>query len=218
MNKNSFCVFWDWNGTIVDDAWLFVEILNGFLKENNEPEIDIDYYKNNFCFPVSAFYKDLNLYKSSLFFNALSVLFISQYKKRMFEPVLVPGVFSIIKKLNALGIKQYVVSAQKNSLLKQLVAHYKMNVFFDRVVGVDNSLALGKVRAAKKLSSSLDNNIKRVVVGDTLLDFEVAKKIKGQCLLVDWGHYSFSRLARSGPVVVSSAQALLENLWSPYVD
>ena len=28
-------VIWDWNGTLVDDTWLFVDIMNGVLKDRN---------------------------------------------------------------------------------------------------------------------------------------------------------------------------------------
>ena len=28
-------IVWDWNGTLVDDTWLFVDIMNGVLKDRN---------------------------------------------------------------------------------------------------------------------------------------------------------------------------------------
>jgi len=30
-------IIWDWNGTIVDDAWVFVEIMNRVLKREGLP-------------------------------------------------------------------------------------------------------------------------------------------------------------------------------------
>ena len=34
-------IIWDWNGTLIDDAWLFVEIMNGELKDRHLPLINI---------------------------------------------------------------------------------------------------------------------------------------------------------------------------------
>ena len=43
---NNFVVVWDWNGTIVDDAQLFVDIMNLFLIEQHLPLIDIHHQKH----------------------------------------------------------------------------------------------------------------------------------------------------------------------------
>ena len=67
MKKNnppSLAVIWDFNGTLVDDAWLFVEILNSFLKKNNKNLISVSEYCDSFFFPVESFYKSLGLYKN----------------------------------------------------------------------------------------------------------------------------------------------------------
>ena len=44
-------VIWDWNGTLVDDTWLFVDIMNRVLKDRNLPGITLDDYRNMFDFP-----------------------------------------------------------------------------------------------------------------------------------------------------------------------
>ena len=48
----NFIFVWDWNGTIVDDAQLFVDIMNLFLKEQRLPLIDVEVYRENFEFPI----------------------------------------------------------------------------------------------------------------------------------------------------------------------
>ena len=30
-------IIWDWNGTLLDDAWLCVDVMNGMLKEHGLP-------------------------------------------------------------------------------------------------------------------------------------------------------------------------------------
>ena len=56
INKN---IIWDWNGTIVDDAWVFVDIMNRFLKKNNLPIISLEDYQQNFCFPIQNYWRSL---------------------------------------------------------------------------------------------------------------------------------------------------------------
>ena len=47
---NNKVVIWDWNGTIVDDAFLFVEIMNNFLEDFGLKKITLEDYRNHFCF------------------------------------------------------------------------------------------------------------------------------------------------------------------------
>ena len=37
-------IIWDWNGTIVDDAFLFVDIMNKTLQKHNLPLINLKEY------------------------------------------------------------------------------------------------------------------------------------------------------------------------------
>ena len=50
-------VIWDWNGTLVDDAWLFVELMNDELHKRNLTKINVNDYKNHFTFPVKKYYE-----------------------------------------------------------------------------------------------------------------------------------------------------------------
>ena len=52
-------IIWDWNGTIVDDAFLFVDIMNFFLLERGLPKITIKDYREFFEFPVKNYYLNL---------------------------------------------------------------------------------------------------------------------------------------------------------------
>ncbi len=52
-------IIWDWNGTIVNDAPLFVNIMNKSLRAASLPSITLNDYKNLFVFPVVDFWKKL---------------------------------------------------------------------------------------------------------------------------------------------------------------
>ena len=57
-------VFWDWKGTLMDDAWMCVELLNKFFY-HSASKISLDYYRDIFEFPFSSrCYKKLQLVES----------------------------------------------------------------------------------------------------------------------------------------------------------
>ena len=43
-------IIWDWNGTLLDDAWLFVDIMNGVLENRNMDTITVEKYRKIFGF------------------------------------------------------------------------------------------------------------------------------------------------------------------------
>ena len=52
-------VIWDWNGTLLDDAWLCVDVMNGMLSKRGLPLITLEIYRNIFDFPVRDYYLKL---------------------------------------------------------------------------------------------------------------------------------------------------------------
>ena len=50
-------VIWDWNGTLLDDAWLCREIMNGQLKRRGHATISRERYEEVFDFPVEGYYR-----------------------------------------------------------------------------------------------------------------------------------------------------------------
>ena len=209
MKTKDFVVFWDWNGTLVDDAFVFVRILNVLLQKNSLPKISLGFYKENFCFPVVDFYKKLGLYKNASFFSSLNKDFVLLYEQQKHVPKLKKNIVNLIKTLHKMKIKQCVVSAQKNKTLTELVSFYGLTSSFIEVVGVDNDFASGKKSLAKNLKNKLGSSCEILIVGDTFLDFEVSNYIGARCVLVDWGHYSFKRLSVCGVPVFSC----VEDLW-----
>ena len=49
-------IFLDFNGTLLDDLDLCLDLLNWMLKDQNKPIVKKDKYKNIFTFPVKNYY------------------------------------------------------------------------------------------------------------------------------------------------------------------
>ena len=123
-------IIWDWNGTIVNDAPLFVDTMNVLLKKNNLPLICLSDYKKKFCFPIEKYWRSLGFRFNQKTFNGLNKHFISLYKEKMFSPPLQPNIVSVFQELKNLKIKQFVLSASEQSLLQKSVVYYKITGFF----------------------------------------------------------------------------------------
>ena len=52
-------IIWDWNGTLINDSWVFVELMNEELTIRNLPLINIKKYRQKFTFPVKKYYQNL---------------------------------------------------------------------------------------------------------------------------------------------------------------
>ena len=189
-------IVWDWNGTLINDTSLCVDILNKLLSIYDQPLISIEYYRNNFSFPVSAFYKRISLPSSGKTFDDVSLFFISEYRLKWKECNLHQGVLQILKMTQQLGLRQSILSAGNQSDVELFVNHFKLDCFFNQVFGTNNIKAEGKIELGKRFitaSDSLPEDI--LLVGDTIHDLQVANEIGCSVLLFSQGHNSKNQLS-----------------------
>jgi len=206
-------IIWDWNGTIVDDAWVFVAIMNNLLKKEGLPQTDLQYYRKNFCFPIQDYWKGLGFEFTEKSFNGLNASFIQEYQKKMFLPSLHENINSLFVDLNKKNIKQFVLSASENNLLQNSIEHYNLKGVFKGVYGVDNLNATGKESLGTLLFSKykLDPS-ETLLIGDTEYDCRVAEHLGCDIILLSHGHVSCDRLLCCGVPVLSSLRELEEYL------
>ena len=206
-------VIWDWNGTLLDDVSACIDSMNHMLRKRNMPEIDESYYKSAFSFPVIDYYKKLgfNLQKES--FEELSVEFISEYNSRVDSTKLQESALEVLTVLNKQGRKQIIISAMEQNMLDRLLKQFKIDHFFDHVVGLTNIYANGKVDLAKNFVRQNKINTKEsTFIGDTLHDAEVANAIGSEVLLVSNGHHNKERLSINGNKIISGLGDILTGI------
>ena len=207
-NKLYKHIIWDWNGTLVNDAWLCVEIMNNILKRRNMKTISIDNYCDLFKFPVKDYYQLLgfNFIKES--FIKLGKEFIKEYKIRCYEPSLQPNVPAILNNLLAQNITHSILSAQHQTLLNQTIKFYKLDDLFIEIQGLNNYSADSKIKIGEKLISKLNiHNNKILLIGDTEHDYDVADYLNINCILISHGHCNYNRLKKTkSPVITNLLQ------------
>ena len=207
--KNYQHIIWDWNGTLLDDGWLFVDIMNTILKKRNMKPISLEKYKKIFCFPVKEYYKKLGFDFNQTSFEEHGIEFIEEYKKRMYEAKLYPQVYKILNKLNQKGINNSILSAQNQTFLNILLKFYKIYDQFEHTIGLDNHYANSKIENGINLISLLNIDPKSILmIGDTSHDYDVAKILKIDCCLISHGHYSKERLINTGTRVLKNLEEI----------
>ena len=202
-------IIWDWNGTIIDDAWVFVDIMNTVLQKKGFPPTTLEHYRQNFCFPIQNYWRGLGFQFTDETFDKLNQNFIFEYQQKMFLPKPHKGLLAFLKNLKKRKKQQFVLSASEQKLLNKSVAHYNLGGFFNAVYGVDNLNALGKKELGLTLCRQHNLKIKEtILIGDTEYDKDVAEEIGCEVVLVSHGHINHQRLLKTNRRVVSSLKDL----------
>lgn len=209
-------IIWDWNGTLLDDAGLCVDVLNTILTERGMAITDVQAYREDFDFPVIGYYQRLGFNLEAGEFERVSEIFISRYLARMGSCRLHAFVNDILQTLGDRGISHSVLSAARQDSLENAIQHYGLSTHFSGLVGVSNILAHGKkdegLRWVKKLPWPRREIL---LVGDTSHDHEVATAMGVDCALVAHGHHSHQRLSSCGAPVFDSFSELMAHLKLP---
>ena len=203
-------IVWDWNGTLLDDAWLCVEVLNQMLSQRERDAITIEFYRQHFKFPVIDFYNRLDFEANSESFASISREFIDHYQSRwLAECRLHRNTQQTLKNIQNLGIQQSVLSAAEQTTLLEGLAHYKINPYFQKTMGTNNIEATGKKEKGLELKRLLACEPKQILlIGDTLHDHEVAEAIGCDCALITHGHNDVAQLQSANTRLVHDMHAV----------
>ena len=50
-------IIWDWNGTLIDDTWMCIEVINELLVKYSKQTLTLETYHKVFDFPVKTYYE-----------------------------------------------------------------------------------------------------------------------------------------------------------------
>jgi len=206
-------IIWDWNGTLLNDAWLCVDIMNGMLSQRRLPLKTLEEYRNIFDFPVKDYYAKLGYDFEKESFMEVGMEFMILYNKRHQESFLHPGAPEMLQLLSIKGYNQYILSAREQNELEHEIQEFDVATYFNAIFGLNDHYAHGKSDIGMKLVNELKVPGKKLLfIGDTCHDAEVAKEIKIDCILISNGHNSRERLEALNLPVVPSLVELKELL------
>ncbi len=181
-------VFWDFNGTIIDDVNTALGCVNDLLERKGRKPITLADYYNYVETPIVGFYYHI-LPPEEIDFDEISRDYHTDYARRANETHLATGAYELLQKLHSDGAHQYIITANHIDETTELAERMGILPFIDKISGADNSLADSKINRAKELFDSLniDKN-DAILIGDTLHDMETANALGIDCILVTYGH------------------------------
>lgn len=203
-------VLWDWNGTLLDDLQIVVDVMNGLLAPRGLPALTVERYREIFVFPVRHYYAAAGLDLDREPFPVLAAEWITGFEGRWREAILHREAAAVLAQVTALGLAQSVLSAAEESLLGQQARHFGVDHHFHELAGTGDHHAEGKVDRGLEWLAGRDLDPGRVLlVGDTTHDAEVARALGIDIVLIDDGHQSRARLESTGAPVLGDLGALL---------
>ena len=204
-------VFLDFNGTVLDDVDLCLNLLNEMLCEKGKKPLNHEEYKNVFTFPIIEYYKKAGFDFVGYTFEELADVFIVEYTRRNVSESSIYSDF--IEFMNGLKEKGYSVvlcSASKKNLLIDQLKYFGIYEYFLDVIGLDDHFAASKLLLAKNYIASHDIDLANsYFIGDTTHDAEVGSECGLNVILIDRGHQSKEVLSETkNPVLSSFLEAL----------
>lgn len=206
-------IIWDWNGTLLDDAWLCVEVMNGMLSKRSLPGLTLDMYRSIFNFPVRDYYLKLGFDFDHEPFEKVGMEFMVLYNQRQKECHLHAEVKHLLPFCQLKGYRQSVLSAREQNELLSEIVDLGVRSYFNQVRGLDDHYAHGKTDVGYRLVRDLGiPRHEMIFVGDTLHDAEVAGELGIDCILIPNGHHSEQRIRSAGFPVFSSLTEFVNKL------
>lgn len=199
-------VVWDWNGTLLDDLHCCVDVTNTLLVEYGLPTLDsVAAYQQIFRFPVAEYYADLGFdTRPGGDFDSASVRFLELYHAAAVRCELHAGAKETLRKLNAAGVRQVVISASEQQNLLNQLAPFELRGWLDGAYGIADIFAASKAGIAKRwLETTGVDSAEVVFVGDSEHDYEIAASLGARCILFSGGHHSKTHLETLGAPVVN---------------
>ena len=204
-------IIWDWNGTLLNDTHLCVEIINRLLAKRNLPLLDSQRYREVFTFPVKDYYAEIGFDFGKEPFEIPAREYIDQYNKALENCPLHNRVTDVLQRFQSMGKQQLILSAMEQPVLEKNLQQHRIDHFFDEVSGLDNHYAHSKTNNGKALMQRLGlHPNKTCLIGDTIHDFEVAQELGCLCILIANGHQSEKRLKKTGCDILNDIAALLD--------
>lgn len=201
----------DFNGTIIDDVDLCLNILNHLLEERNYKKVSLEEYKHIFTFPIKKYYINAGFDLEKYSFTSISNEFISLYQKASLNCKLYEGINELIDKCNNNRIKVVLLSASQIDNLKEQTDHFGLSEKFEAILGTSTIEAASKVEIGKNYFK--DKQDKKILfVGDTTHDAEVASAIGADALLITHGHQARDVLLKANPLKVIDSFKEVEDI------
>ena len=200
-------IFWDWNGTLLDDLDVCIGCLNTLLRDFGYPQqYDKEHYREIFTFPIQDYYIRAGFDFQKDPFPVLAEHYMKLYLPHAAACGLVPGARAALDAFRARQISQAVLSASPMENLRLQVGQQGVGDYFGELLGLGDIYAASKVElGVSYMRRTGIDPARALMLGDSVHDAEVARAMGISCILVAAGHQSRHVLESAGCPVVDRA-------------
>ncbi|MBR2670065.1 MAG: HAD family hydrolase [Solobacterium sp.] len=205
-------IVWDYNGTILDDIGICLEIENEMLRRRGLPnEISVEWYREHFGFPVIDYYYRIGYTFATETYEEVSEEFNQLYEEAFPRAGLRPDFLPFIEDACSKGWQNVIISASRQDKLISQCKQLGIADYFSAMVGIDDHMAGSKIDKAMAWQKRTGTRPEEMIsIGDTLHDLETAKALGiKKCWLVAGGHQSRKVLETSGAEVVDTLSQII---------
>ena len=202
-------VIWDFNGTLIDDLDHVVRSVNVQLAHRELQQLTRESYRSVFGFPLEEYYRRVGFNLETESMADLSSDFFATYGPGLKNCRLHGGVIETLQRFKSIKLRQFVLSAMEEQMLRSMIEHLGIDEYFDSVYGLAHLEGDSKLSRGRDLL--LDFGIDpsaTLLIGDTDHDAEVAKALELSVVLISRGHQSSERLRETACTVYESYREL----------
>lgn len=206
-------IIWDFNGTLLDDTRLSVDVDNLVFARLGLPAITIEDYRRHMTMPVRGFYTALGVDYAVHPYELISRIWLDAFNANAVSVGLAPGMQELVRRLYAQGVTQSVLSATYEPSLREQCGALGLDPYMADIAGRQDERADKKTEIAREQLARLGLCARQtVLVGDMATDAELAQELGAACVLVSWGHNDEERLRATGCPIAENARQLEELL------
>ena len=103
-------IFWDFNGTVIDDVGNALACVNDMLRRKGMEPITLEDYYTYVETPIIGFYYRI-LPPEEVDFPEISKAFHSDYARHIDETTLAHGAYNLLYELKEMGVSQYIITS-----------------------------------------------------------------------------------------------------------
>ncbi len=185
-------IIWDFNGTVLDDAYTSVLAVNEMLKARGLAQTNLEVYKKTLTMPLTEYYKSVGIYTDDI--ALLSQEFRKYCKLHEKSSHIFDGVYEVISFAKACGIKNILLSSLYNEHLLEETKKYNISGWFDTISGLSDRNLGSKSDTARAILEKEGIDPKKVLfIGDLVTDAITAKELGADCVLIPNGHTDKAR-------------------------
>lgn len=190
-------IIWDYNGTLLNDVELCVNVINEMLSDRCKKTITLAQYKEVFDFPVRDYYQKIGFDFDKESFEDIGQLFIDRYNQKINETDLQNFAVDTLYQFSKNNYSQHILSARLENELIIETKFFNIYRYFDNIVGLTHNYATSKIENGIKLIKRLNAEKSEILlIGDTTHDLEVARETGINAIAVSNGHHTAQRLKK----------------------